>query len=71
MSAAKLADLPRVQRVEVVDPFDIECHNRPQRDRVAERVEERQDAHHDVRRVKIDYLANRLARCEQRCRRSA
>ena len=54
----ELADLLGVQRGEVVGAADVEPSSGPQRDRVAERVEERHDAEHHVVAPQVDDLVD-------------
>ena len=69
--AAQLADLPGIERIEVVDTLDVDAQHGPQRDRVAERVEERQDAEQHVVADRAARPAAPPPRSSRRCRGSA
>ena len=67
---AELADRPGVERVEVVDDLLAQAQDRPDRHGEPERVEERQDAQHDLVGLHMDMLLDLMAlhrtlRCER------
>ena len=53
---AELADRPGVERIEVINHLLVQAHGRPDRDREAERVEERQDPQQDLVGQQVDLL---------------
>ena len=55
-SLAELADRPGIERVEVIDHLLAQADGRPDRDREAERVEERQDPQQHLVGLQVDLL---------------
>ena len=58
---AQFADLARLQRVRMIGGRSPDLERQPQRDRVTERVEERQDAEEAVFWRRVDRLNDRFA----------
>ena len=69
MLVAELADGPRVERIEMIDDLLAQAERRPDRDREAESMEERQNAEQHVIGLQVNVLFHlrmllRILRCE-------